>query len=268
MTANDNAPVIRNNVLERLSNDKLVVSLQVRLVESIEIAHIAKAAGFDTLYIDLEHCAMTLRDVSQICVAAIVAGITPMVRVGNLAHDHVSRVLDIGALGIIAPHIRSAEDAAAVVSACKFPPLGERSVSAGLPHLGYRNLPVSEARRAINDATAVVVMIETPAALDNVEAIAAVEGVDLLLIGTNDLCSEWGIPGEFGHSKVRDAYRRVIGACRKHGIHAGVGGLSGRPDLVKEFVAMGARFVSSGSDLQFLLASATERANAVRKLHE
>jgi 2-keto-3-deoxy-L-rhamnonate aldolase RhmA len=93
-----------------------------------------------------------------------------------------------------------------------------------------------------------------------------VEGVDLVLIGTNDLLADLGRPGEYDHPKVRETYERTIAACLKHGKHVGIGGLGSRPDLQQEFVRLGARFVSAGTDLTFLLAACTERARQVRAL--
>ena len=128
------------------------------------------------------------------------------------------------------------------------------------------SIPVAAANAALNAATMVVVMIETEAALANVEAIAAVVGVDLLMVGTNDLCAELGITGQFDHPAVRDAYARCIAAARAVGKHVGVGGLASRPDLVAAFVAAGARYVSTGTDLGFLIGAATEKAAFVHGL--
>jgi 2-keto-3-deoxy-L-rhamnonate aldolase RhmA len=164
---------------------------------------------------------------------------------------------------VIAPHVRSADEARAVVRAARFPPLGERSANAGLPHLQYRSFPASEANPVLNAATLVVVMMETAEALEHVEEIAAVEGVDMMLIGTNDLTAEWGIPGRYDDPRVAAAYERTIKACRGHGKHVGVGGLAMRPDLVERFVQMGARYVSTGTDLGFLVAACTAKAQAV-----
>ncbi len=111
--------------------------------------------------------------------------------------------------------------------------------------------------------TMVTVMIETRDALEHVEEIAAVEGIDMLLVGTNDLSGELGIPGAYGHETIRAAYRRTIDACRAAGKHTGVGGLATQPAIAAGFVEMGARYVSTGTDLGFLLAAATEKARAV-----
>jgi len=115
----------------------------------------------------------------------------------------------------------------------------------------------------MNAATLVVVQFEAGDAIERAEEIVAVEGVDLVLIGTNDLTADLGIPGQFDHARVREAYARTLAVCRKHGKHLGVGGLASRPDLAAEFVKMGARYVSTGTDLAFLLAAASERAKQV-----
>jgi 4-hydroxy-2-oxoheptanedioate aldolase len=258
--------ILRNNVKEKLARDEVVASMTVRLVRGIEIARIAKTAGFDTLYVDVEHSSFSLDATGQICMAALAAGIAPFVRVPSIRPEHVSRALDAGALGVIAPHIRSAAEAREVVSAAKFPPFGERSAAGPLPHLHYRSFPAAEANAAMNDATMVIVQFETADALEQADAIAAVEGVDLVLIGTNDLLADMGLAGQYEHERVRAAYARTIEACRKHGKHVGVGGLATRPKLVAEFVKMGARYVSTGTDLGFLLAAATDKAKQVQEI--
>jgi len=198
--------------------------------------------------------------------AGLDVGITPFVRVPSIAPECISRVLDGGALGVIAPHIRSPQEAARVVRAAKFPPIGDRSVAGALPHLLFRTFSAAETIEALNEATMVIAMIESTEALSSVEEIAAVEGVDLLLIGTNDLCSSLGIPGQLDHELVRDAYVRGIEACRRYGKHLGVGGLSAHPKLAGDFVKLGARYVSTGTDLSFLLSAATAKAKPVRDL--
>ena len=144
----------------------------------------------------------------------------------------------------------------------------------GLPSTGrartatgtFHSFPMAETNAAMNDATMVVVMMEAIAALDNVEAIAAVPGIDMLLVGTNDLCNEMGITGQFDHANVRDAFTRTIAACRKHGKHVGIGGLASRPDLMTEYVRLGARYVSTGTDLAFLLTETARKAKFVRDI--
>src|SRR5213592_4173642 len=119
--------MLRNGVKDKLARNELVLSMTVKLVRTVEIAGIARTAGFDSIYIDMEHSSFSLDTTGQICMAALAAGIAPFVRVPSIAPACISRVLDGGALGVIAPHVRSPRDAAAVVRAAKFPPSGDRS---------------------------------------------------------------------------------------------------------------------------------------------
>ena len=257
-------PVVRNAVKERLAKGEVASSMTVRLTRSVEIARLAATAGFDSLYVDLEHSSLSLETTNQICVAALSVGIAPFARVPQL--ELIQRVLDGGALGIIAPDIRNAEQAREVVRAAKYPPLGERGYGSGLAQFGFRSPPTTTHYRVLNEATMVIVQFESAEAIDRAEEIFAVEGVDMALFGTNDLTADMGIPGEYDHARVRDAYVRAIAAAKKHGKHVGIGGLATRPKLTAEFVKMGARYVSTGTDLGFLLSAATASAGQVRAL--
>jgi len=258
------ADILRNRVKDKLARGEVVASMTVRLTRGVEIARIARTAGFDSLYVDMEHSSFSLETTGQICMAALEAGVTPFVRVPGIAE--VSRVLDAGALGVIAPHVRSAGEARDYVRAAKFPPLGDRSAAGPLPHLHYRSFPAAEADAALNDATLLMVQFESEEAVTNADEIAAVRGVDMVMIGSNDLLADWGLPGQYDHARLREAYAKTIAACRKHGKHVGVGGLSSRPELAADFVRMGARYVSTGTDLGFLLAAASAKAKEVRQM--
>ena len=258
--------ILRNPVKDKLARGEVVASMTVRLVRNVEIASIARTAGFDTLYIDVEHSSFSLETTGQICIAALAVGIAPFVRVPSIRPEHVSRVLDGGALGVIAPHVRSAEEARAVVRAAKYAPLGERSAAGTLPHLQYRAFPQTEANKALNDATMVIVQCESAEFLDRADEIMGVDGVDMALIGTNDLLADWGLTGQYEHPRVREAYAHVIAAAQPHGKHVGVGGLATRPDLAAAFVRLGARYVSTGTDLAFLQAACAAKAKEVRAM--
>ena len=167
---------------------------------------------------------------------------------------------------MIAPHVRSGAEAREYVRAAKFPLLGERSAAGPLPHLHYRTFPAAETDAALNEATTLMVQFESEEALTKAEEIVSVGGVDMVMIGSNDLLADWGMPGQFEHPRLRDAYARTIAVCRKHGKHVGVGGLASRPQLAAEFVRMGARYVSTGTDLAFLLAACTAKAKDVHAI--
>ncbi len=258
--------ILRNPVKEKLARGEVVSSMTVRLSRSAEIARIAKTAGFDMLYIDLEHSPLTLDVTGQICLACLDLGVMPAVRVPANTPDYISRILDAGALGVIAPHVRSAAEASAVVRAARLPPQGERSNTGAFPHLHYRSFPAEEIAKAINDATMVIVQFESADSLAHAEEIVAVEGVDIVLVGLNDMLGDMGLAGQYDHPKVREIYSTVIDVCRKHRKHCGVGGLASRPDLMAEYVRLGARYVSTGTDLSFLLGAATARAKQIKDI--
>ncbi|KAI9896621.1 hypothetical protein N3K66_008793 [Trichothecium roseum] len=258
---------LQNTIKDKLVRDEVAYTMSVKLVRSVEIAGIAKTAGFDGILIDMEHSSFDLDTTGQICIAALYAGICPIVRAPSKEPYFVSRILDGGALGVIVPHIRSVQDAKDVVAAAKFQPVGCRSSTNGLPHFQFRSHPAKVANPVCNDSTLVIPMIETLEALEAVDEIAAVEGVDSLLIGTNDLCAEMGIPGDYENPRVTDAYQRTINACNKVGKWVGVGGLHARLDLVEKFCSMGARWVMAATDGPVLMSGAAKRGGEMAELN-
>jgi 4-hydroxy-2-oxoheptanedioate aldolase len=256
---------MRNPARERLAKGELSLGIGLRQARTVDIATVMATCGYDWLFIDLEHGTMPLDTAVQISVAALSAGISPLVRVPSRQYSLATRALDGGALGIVMPHVDTAEEAKAVVAHLKYPPQGHRSVAGGMPALGFRAVPVAEATRLFNAEALVVVMLETPQAIANAEAIAAVPGVDVLLIGTNDLAMEMGIPGEFARSEIVGAYERVIAACRRHGKWPGMGGVY-TEELMAKYVALGMRMILSGNDLSVMMLAATQRAKALRSL--
>jgi 4-hydroxy-2-oxoheptanedioate aldolase len=253
------APLLRNHTKEKLSRGEPVYSMTVRLVRTVDIAAIASTAGFDSVYIDLEHSSFSLESAGQICMACNSLGVTPLVRVPGLDPSFIARVMDSGAMGIIVPGVESADEARVAVRAVKHVPLGERSLAGAAPQLNYRTFPADQVIRELDQASMVVAMIESQAGLDAVEAIASVDGVDVVLVGANDLSVALGVAGQMDSPEVHDAYVRVIEACRAKGKTVGIGGLGGRPDLIRRYLELGARYVSTGNDISFLGAAAAQK---------
>jgi 2-keto-3-deoxy-L-rhamnonate aldolase RhmA len=177
------------------------------------------------------------------------------------------RVLDNGAQGVVIPHVDSADEARAIVDNLRYPPAGHRSISRASPLVAFENVPLEQFMGEANDETLIVAMLESPTSIDQAEEIAAVEGIDVLLIGTNDLCAEMGLHGQFGHQRVTDAYARMIEACRMHGKFAGMAGV--REDaLMERYIGMGARFVLAGVDLPLMMEAGKARTKFLRSLEE
>src|SRR4051812_42169048 len=227
-----------NSMKRKMEAGELALGMLVRIMRGVEVAAIARSAGFDCLYIDLEHCSFSLESVSQISIAAAALGVTPLVRVPGKDPSFIGRTLEAGAQGIIVPHVEDRAEAEMIVNAARFPPAGDRSLLAINPHTLFRGGPAAETMRQMEEATLVVCMIESVRALENADDIASVDGVDMLLLGANDLCNSLGVPGQLDHASLRDAYAHVADICRKRGKHLGVGGLNSRPEVAKDMIAL------------------------------
>ena len=212
-----------------------------------------------------EHSAISLDDAAEISCAAQDAGITPIVRVPGFEHYHAAKALDGGAQGIVVPHVDNPEVAASMVQNCRYPPLGKRSVTGSLPQLDFASVPLAEGTRAINESTLVVLMIETGDAIANVQQIAATPGVDVLLVGANDLSMELSVPGELDHPKMIEALKAIVAACKANSIFPGLGGIYQSP-LMERCVGMGFRMILTGSDLSLMLGAGKAKTAEIRAL--
>lgn len=257
--------IIANPVRQRIAAGGIALGVGVRVARGVEIAKLMQVAGFDWLFLDLEHGQMSIDQACQISVAALDAGIAPLVRVPMGQLTMGTRCLDGGALGIVMPHVDTAEEARAIADAFRYPPIGHRSIVGGLPQLAYASLPIGEAASAVNAATLVTVMLETPKAIANAAAIAAVPGIDMLLMGCSDLTLEMGIPGKFEDPRLVAAIETTIAACAAHGKIPAIGGVYAEP-ILSRYLKLGMRAALAGNDLPLLLGAATQRARAMRDL--
>ncbi len=253
---------ITNRARQRLEAGEISVGMGIRLARTADIASMMHTAGMDWLFIDLEHGPLTLDQTAQISVAALSAGIAPLVRVPKGEIAMATRALDGGALGIVMPSCESADEAREIVDRLHYPPEGRRSVVGGLPQVGFGTAPIGDVARAMNDAMLVVVMLETPGAISRADEIAAVDGVDVVMIGTNDLAAASGIPGEVGDARIAANYETVAAACRKHDKWMGMGGVP-VPELQEKYIGMGVRFVLAGQDMSVLIAGSAAIADRV-----
>src|SRR5437763_1745049 len=174
-----NPVFIANPVMDRMKAGEPALGMTVRLGHSGDLVRIAKGSGHDFIFIDVQHSLFNVETVGHMAQVALGCGIAPMVRVRSVDDPNVSLYLDNGVTGIIFPDVNTAAEAKRAVDAAKFAPIGKRSVCGGYPHFNFRPVPLTESVPALNDAAMVVCMIETLEGLENVEAIAAVKGVDV-----------------------------------------------------------------------------------------
>lgn len=259
--------VIPNVTKERLARGEVVIGFSVLHSRTANIANIARSCGYDWLWVDAEHGFMSAQTATDICIAALGCGITPMVRVPGSEDFHVSKMLDGGAQGIIFPHVNNAEEAQRAVQSAKYPPKGHRSHTGAKPQLGFDRVPIAESIEVVNENILLGMMLETQEGIDNVDEIAAVEGVDVLFIGTQDLSIAMGVPGELNHERIQQAYEKMISAALNNGKSAGMGGVYDKT-LIPGYIDMGVRFVLAGTDYEFMTSGARERAEQLRALYK
>jgi 2-keto-3-deoxy-L-rhamnonate aldolase RhmA len=250
-----------------LTGDRLVLCLALMNARTPDVPAIAAACGYDAVYVDLEHTSTSLETAAMLCSSAIGAGISGLVRVPSHDPSTIARVLDAGAVGVIVPHVNTASEAQAIVDAARFPPVGRRSISGPTVVSGYTPRPVAELTSVLEERTVVAVMVETPEAVEASGAIAAVEGIDMILIGPSDLTAEMGIHGQYENDHFHHAVDSVAAACRTHGVALGVAGIKS-VDLLGRFVGQGLRFISAGTDVGMMTDAATTRAQALRELEK
>lgn len=255
-----------NPLAQRLARGEAAICLPLRLSRSPHVMYMARQAGFDAVYVDMEHSSVSLEATSALCLAASSLGVTPLVRVPSHDPYFIGHVLEGGAYGIIAPHVDSAAEAAAVVAHCRFPPRGQRAMAGASVAVGYERLAADEAGRRLDVRTIVVVMLESAAAVADAERIAAVPGVDILLVGTGDLTEELGIHGQHDHPQVWAAYETVGAACRQHGRTLGVAGIKGDAPTLQRLHRQGARFFSAKTDETLLLNGIRDEASALHRI--
>lgn len=256
-------PVLMGNPLKRkLQSGEAALMMSLRQLRTPDAAMIVRECGFDGFYVDREHGQFSDAETSALCASGLMMGLFPAVRVRANAPSDIAAALDGGALGIIVPHVNGAADAAAAVRSAKYPPAGTRSIAALGPATRYRSVPASEIMRLQNDLTMVFAMLETPEAIASADAIAAVPGIDVLMIGPTDLSAELGIPGDVRHARIRDAYVAAASAAKKRGKHFVAGGAGG-PDAA-EMAKHGARIFMGGTEIGYLMAAAKQAAASMR----
>lgn len=238
-----------SRTLRRLRDGHVASCTKLNLADA-RVADIAAAAGFDCIWVDLEHVPNTLYDIEQQVRAAKAFDVDVMVRVNKGSYSDLVRPLELDAAGIMVPHVMSHAEAEQIARQTRFHPIGRRALDGGNADAAYTVLPTEAYVEQANRERFVVIQIEDPEPLEELDAIAAVRGIDMLFFGPGDFAHALGLVGQYDHPKILDARRRVAEAARKHGKFAGtVGSAESLPELVK----LGYQFVSIGADVVALV---------------
>lgn len=203
-----------NKLRSRLAAGQRVYGL-INSVPAPLLVEMIGYAGYDFVILDLEHVGVDPQTLENMIRAAESCGLTPLVRVPGAQPDTILRVLDAGAMGIVVPRVQDGKQALQAVSASRYHPLGERGISGGRT-TGFGTLDLRAYMAQANREIMVVAMIEDRAGVENIDAIAAVPGIDMVLEGAIDLSQSLGVPGQAQHPDVQAAIRRVATACAAH----------------------------------------------------
>jgi 2-keto-3-deoxy-L-rhamnonate aldolase RhmA len=244
---------MRANPLKQiLTAGQVALGVGIRYSRSWEIAAMMAAAGFDFLFIDTEHGVYGLETVSDLCHAATAAGITPLVRVAEIQYSLLARPLDVGAMGVVMPHVDTRAQVEAIVAYTKYAPLGKRGMVSQIPHTDFLGASVEEYTQWANAQLMNVIMIESAEGVANLDSMLQVQGIDVALVGSNDLAQELGIPGQYEHVKLVECYQHVLDICRRWRVTPGLAGVSDLR-LIQHWRERGFRFLYSASDTGLLV---------------
>ena len=253
-----------NRVKKALKEGKVCIGTMVSSYRSPQIAQILSACGWDYFIMDTEHSLFDYESLADIMTVARAEEIVPLIRVTANIYPLLARALDVGAMGVICPRVQTPEDARLILDSCKYPPVGQRGLSMSAIHHAFRGTTQKEYTEWANANTLVIIQPETQLAVDNIEKLVSIPGVDGVMIGPNDLSLSLGISGELKHPRMVDAYERIIAACRKFGIAAGVHLME--MEWAKEWIGRGMRFLTFMTDVRFLMDGAKTSTRQLREV--
>jgi 2-dehydro-3-deoxyglucarate aldolase/4-hydroxy-2-oxoheptanedioate aldolase len=236
-----------NTVRKTLNTGGVAIGTSLFEFNTTGVARIAANAGADFLFYDTEHTGWSVESLRMQMALARGAGIVPFARVPATQYHMIAGVLDVGAMGIMIPMVESQEQARLLVRSAKYPPEGGRGAAFGVAHDDYEGGDVAAKMKAANENVLLICLIETVAGIENLDKIAAVDGIDVLWIGHFDLTNSMGIPGQFTNPKFLRAVDTLLEACDRHGKAPGF--MAGDVETGKKLLAQGFRCISYSGDI-------------------
>jgi len=254
-----------NHTRERLAKGETVFGCVLQAYRSPEICRTFAAAGFDYVFIDMEHGAFDLETVQDMIRAAVESGITPIVRVAELLYSLIARLLDAGAQGIILPRVEDPRVLEQALGWLRFPPEGTRGYGINPTMVGYEARGFAEVIEHQNRNTLSVVQFETVTAIERADELLSVRGINIAMVGPADLSIALGIPGQFESPLLVSTVERLIEKCVRHHVVPGIQVRTAA--MAKAWAERGMRFVGAGAEHGLLLEKAREAVAFVRAPH-
>ncbi len=239
-----------SRVLRKLREGKVATSMKLNMADP-RVAEMAAMCGFDCIWIDLEHVPNDMSSVENIVRAAKNYDVDVLTRVSKGCYSDYIRPLEADSTGIMVPHVMSLEEAKKIVYFTKFHPIGRRPIDGGNADGKYCMINAKEYMTQANDQRFVVIQIEDPEPLDELEEICALEGIDMIFFGPADFSQGLGTLCDTSDKRIDETRRRIAECARRHGKFAGtVGGMKNQDMLID----MGYQFINLGSDVRALSA--------------
>lgn len=252
----------RKSLRENLRQNKLTLGSWITLGHPA-VAEIMARAGFEWLSVDMEHSAITLHQAQQLIQVIELCGVTPLVRVGENNPNLIKRVMDAGAHGVIVPMVNTKDDAVKAVSAVKYPPSGTRGV--GLSRAQGYGLSFDSYKKWLNSHSVVVVQIEHIKAVENIERILSVDGVDAFIVGPYDLSGSIGRPGEFNHPEMLAALKQIRQSAKALKKTAGFHVVPPDVKLLQKRIKEGYTFLAYSFDALILAQNCKSAMGKIKK---
>ncbi len=252
----------KNETKNRLIGGEVVAGVALQQLRSTELPRLLGAAGFDYIFIDAEHGGFNMETMQDMVKAALQAGITPLIRVAELRYSLVARALDIGAQGIIMPRVEDPELLRTAIAWTRFPPHGVRGFGITASQISYQSAKMVEIMEHANRETMNVVQFESIEALQRIDDLLSIDGIDVAMIGPADLSISMGVPGEFDHPDLVASIEKFITDCERHGVVPGIHCRS--IEMAKPWIAKGMRLVGCGSEITMLIERAQSMISELR----
>lgn len=259
--------IFQNRVKRAFREGKIVFGPMVSEVRTPGIAVLFARAGFDLFFIDMEHSCFTTETMADMILASRASGICPIVRVtSRVSHDHMSRPLDSGAQGLLVPQIESRDEVESVVKWCRYYPMGERGLALTRMHTFFESGSTPQTMKDLNEEVLLCVQIESRKAIENLDDILSVPGVDVAYVGPGDLSQSLGDPGNSENPDHVRACRRVVEVARQNGVIPGI--YVGSLDNARRWMEEGMRLIGFSSDIRLILEVSTQYARKLRDIAE
>lgn len=255
---------MKDNLLRKALNEgRVVIGTMLQELRTPAIPMLLADVGYDFIFIDMEHGAHNMETVADLIKVTRLTGMTPLVRVPDLQYHFIARCLDAGAQGIMVPRVETRKQVEEIVSFSKYPPSGERGCSINKGHNDYQSEALIPFVEKANKENVVILQIERKKAIEDLDDLLSVPGVDAAVLGPNDLAVSYGVPNDLDSPLMTEAFQKVVDTGKKYAVHTGmhIGNLA----KLEEWMEKGMHIITYNTDLGFLKSSASAGLSELRK---